>query len=71
MDLLKWLKQAELDWQTTGESAFVFEAKYLDRSFRLRLNDFPDEPLCTVVADGEEIDLHKFPLRWTLPRHRA
>jgi hypothetical protein len=69
--LLDRLREARVDWQTTSESPYVFQTIYHEKVVRLRLNDFPDEPLCTVIIDGAEIDLHEFSKAWTLPRHRG
>lgn len=70
-DLLDQLQQARIDWQKTSESPYVFQAVFQGKAVRLRLNDFPEEPLCTVIIDGAETDLHEFSKSWTLPRHRG
>jgi hypothetical protein len=69
--VLEKLQHTKVDWQTTKESLYIFQATYEGMTVRLRLNDFPDEPLCTVIVDGQETDLHEFPKIWTLPRHRG
>jgi hypothetical protein len=69
--ILKQLLQAKIDWQTTNESAYIFQTLFDRMDIRLRLNDFPDQPLCTIIIDGQAIDLHEFPKSWTLPRHRG
>ena len=70
-DLLEQMQQAKIDWQKTTESPYVFEASFNGTVVRLRLNDFPDEPLCTVIIGDREMDIHEFPKSWTLPRHRG
>ncbi len=70
-DLLTQLQTTSLAWRRTSESAFLFEATALGKHLRLRLNDFPEEPICTLIVDGQETDLQIFPERWTLPRHRG
>jgi len=70
-DLLDYLTQSRIDWQTTSESPYIFEAVFQGTMVRLRLNDFPEEPLCTVVIDGAGTDLDDLPKTWTLPRHRG
>jgi hypothetical protein len=69
--VLEQLQNAKMDWQTTSESPYIFQAVFEGKTIRLRLNDFPDEPLCTVFIEGTETDLHEFPTFWTLPRHRG
>jgi hypothetical protein len=68
---LEKLQQGKVDWQATNESPYTFEGVFQGEVVRLRLNDFPEEPLCTVIAGGTETDLHEFPKSWTLPRHRG
>ena len=64
------LRRAKVDWQKTPESPYLFEAVWNGREIRLRLNDFPDEPICTLLVGAQETQLDEFPKGWTLPRHR-
>ena len=52
------------------ESPYLFHSSFHDKIVKLRLNDFPEEPLCTVIIDGIETDLDDFPKNSTMPRHR-
>lgn len=61
---------SRVDWEPSSESPYIFQATCGGQAVRLRLNDFPDEPLCTLIVEGTETDLHEFPPLWTLPRHR-
>ena len=70
LDLIEQLQQARVDWQPTKNSPYTFEALFCGKQVLLRLNDFPEEPLCTVIFDNHEQDLDDFPKSWTLPRHR-
>ena len=39
-----------------------------DQEWRIRLNDFPDEPLYTLIVDGREIiHFNDWPQEWTKP----
>jgi len=69
-NLITQLLKTKMDWQTTKESPFIFNALFQDKTVQLRLNDFPEEPLATLIVDGAETPLHEFPDCWTLPRHR-
>jgi len=69
-NLLEQLLRAKVDWQKTTESPYIFFASVNGKAVRLRLNDFPEEPLCTVIIDDKETDIHEFPKFWTVPRHR-
>jgi hypothetical protein len=37
----------------------------------LKMNDFPDEPLYTLVWRGERIDFDDAPSSWVLPRDQV
>ena len=67
---IEQMQAARLDWEQTPQSAYLFSSVFKSRLVYLRLNDFPDEPLCTVVLEDQEIDLEDFPKNWTLPKHR-
>jgi hypothetical protein len=70
-NFLEQLQQARVDWQTMKESPYSFQAVFQGTVVRLRLNDFPEELLCTVIFDCTETDPHEFSKLWTLPRHRG
>lgn len=42
-------------WRTTGDTDYPFTADYEGERCVLRLNDFPDEHLYTLIVDNEEI----------------
>ncbi|HMY56525.1 MAG TPA: hypothetical protein PK671_26385 [Candidatus Obscuribacter sp.] len=67
---IEQMQAARLDWEPTPECAFLFRSLFRNKQVQLRLNDFPDEPLCTVIVGGVETDLEDFPKTWTLPKHR-
>ena len=69
-DEFEQLLRSRLDWQEVPASPYLFESVFQNQYVRLRLNDFPDAPLCTLFVDGEEQHLEEFPSTWTLPRHR-
>ena len=69
-DVTTELLKAKIDWQKVSDSPPVFETQFQNKSIRLRLNDFPEEVLCTLFVDDDEVDLDDFPSNWTLPRHR-
>lgn len=69
--LINDLLNRKIDWQKTKESPYLFTANVEGQVFMLRLNDFPEEPLCTLIwSDGEQ-DLDDLGRKWTLPRHRS
>jgi hypothetical protein len=70
-EALRRLQHTPVDWATTSTFPYLFEALVDGRVVRVRLNDFPAEPLCTVIVDGVETDLDDWPEFWRLPRHRG
>lgn len=55
-------------WAHTGDGLVPYTTTNDDRIFRIRINDFPEEPLYTLMFDGEEItDLEDWPEQWTRP----
>jgi len=61
----------KIDWAESLESPYVFQAVVDGWVIKLRLNDFPEEPLCTLMVSDMQLDLDDFPAFWSLPRHRA
>jgi hypothetical protein len=64
------LRSAKVDWEPAKDGESVFVAAFDGKLVYLRLNEFPAEPLCTLIVDGLEADLEDFPASWTLPGHR-
>jgi hypothetical protein len=59
----------EIDWHTSsGKDGVVFVAEREASVWMIRINDFPEEPLYTLLIDGEEI-LHfdDWPNFWIQP----
>ena len=67
---LEQLQRATIDWKQSPEP-YVFEAELNGEKVLLRLNDFPDEPLCRVIINGSETNLEDMATGWTLPEHRG
>lgn len=44
-----------IDWKRTADPRFPFAAKFEGEKCVIRLNDFPDEHLYTLIVDGEEV----------------
>jgi hypothetical protein len=59
----------KIDWEST-ESPQVLRAVVRGKELRLRFNDFPEEPLCTLIWEGGEQDLNDRGPNWTLPEER-
>jgi len=52
-------------WGKTDDVDYPYEAKAYNHKWRLRLNDFPDEPLFTIFIDEMDIgDFDDWPRNW-------
>jgi hypothetical protein len=57
-----------ITWKHTGDGELPYRAQVEGRALAIRINDFPAEPLYTLIIDGEEIaDLDDWPTRWVRP----
>ena len=59
-----------VDWRTgSGKDGVAFLAEREASVWTIRINDFPEEPLYTLLVDGEEI-LHfdDWPHFWIRPK---
>lgn len=55
-------------WKHTGDAEFPYTADVQNRRYTIRLNDFPAEPLYTLIAEGNELqDLEDWPGAWEMP----
>ena len=57
-----------ITWEHTGDGEFPYRAEIKGRTFTIRVNDFPDEPLYSLLVDGQKIeDLEDWPAAWVRP----
>jgi hypothetical protein len=59
-----------VEWAHVFENAehLIYEAGVVGSSWIIRLNDFPDEPLYTLLINGEEIiHFNEWPVNWKKP----
>lgn len=55
-------------WTHTGDAELPFAAEVDGRRLIVRINDFPAEPLYTLMADDEELmHLEDWPKSWVMP----
>ncbi|MEU9175675.1 hypothetical protein AB0C90_02200 [Streptomyces sp. NPDC048550] len=58
---------AQVTWHDTDTRVFRWAARTEGRWWVLRLNDFPEHPLCTLFIDGQVIgDVDDVPDTWQL-----
>jgi hypothetical protein len=60
-----------IDWVQTGVEKWILHTELDGRRINLRLNDYPEENLCTVFLEDQKYELDDLPKCWTLPAHRA
>lgn len=67
------LLQTRITWHATGDTEFPLQASLLGKQLKIRLNDFPAEPLYTLFVDGAALDnLEDWPRLWERPTlHRT
>lgn len=46
--------KAAIVWESTSDAEFPYRAQYNGTQLVLRVNDFPAEPLFTLLVDGKE-----------------
>lgn len=59
---------APIKWALGDDPEYPYKANYEGHKLLLRLNDFPEEELYALIADGEEItNFDDWPNSWTRP----
>lgn len=59
---------APIEWSLGEDPEYPYEAGYEGHKLFVRLNDFPEEELYALIADGEEItNFDDWPNSWTRP----
>ena len=57
-----------IHWEHTGDGEYPYRAQIKGKTFIIRVNDFPEEPIYTLLAEGKEIeDLEDWPPAWVRP----
>jgi len=59
------LENKTLSWSSTEDAEFIHSMELNGKTFYIRLNDFPDEQMYTLIYDGIEL-LHfdDWPENW-------
>lgn len=68
---IKNIFNQNINWQKGSESDYIFTAIIDGKLWKLRLNDFPEEPLCTLIWEYGTQDLKEIGEHWTLQVHRG
>ncbi len=64
------LKVRSIDWISSALDPYIFETIIDGEKVMLRLNDFPEENIATLIFQDSQIEIEEFPSNWTLPKHR-
>lgn len=55
-------------WRATPSAEHPYEAEVDGRRWTIRVNDFPAEPMYSLLVDGEVVeDLEEWPAAWVRP----
>ncbi len=58
----------KVTWDHTGDDKVPYRTKLDGKTHEIRVNDFPAEPLYTLIVDGKEIEnLDDWPSAWVRP----
>jgi hypothetical protein len=62
------LLETSISWTDTGEMEIPWRALTGGHKLAVRLNDFPDEALYSLLVDGSAVaDFDEWPADWTRP----
>ncbi|MEU7874056.1 hypothetical protein [Dactylosporangium sp. NPDC049140] len=68
MTELTALTERPIAWEHSGDGEFPYHAEVDGRTLTVRVNDFPAEPVYTLIVDGAELaDLDDWPRSWRRP----
>ena len=60
------IKNKSIEWKKVNDSSKYFSTFYKDRTVLIRINNFPDEPICTFINGSEIIDIEDVPNSWQI-----
>ena len=61
-------RASRIEWENAETDALLYRAKVEDTTITIRMNDFPAEPLYSVLVDGQEVEhLDDWPAAWVRP----
>ena len=56
--------KSNIVWKRHPNNLKYFFAEFCNRIILLRINNFPDEPLLTIIDGFEVLDVEERPLSW-------
>lgn len=61
----------KIEWRETGDPTHPYAAEIDGEKYLIRLNDFPDEHLYTLLVDGNDVaDFDDWSACWKRPTQR-
>ncbi len=58
-----------IQWESSGDGEFPYAAAVDGQRWLIRVNDFPAEPLYTLMIDGQPVfNLEDWPSVWRRPK---
>ena len=61
-------RERSVAWRRTASAEQPYEAEVDGQRWTVRVNDFPAEPLYTLLIDGARVeDLDAWPIAWERP----
>ncbi len=58
--------EEKIKWEKTDDAEYPYETEHKGELLKLRINDFPEEPLYTLFVNGEEVcDFDDWSENWT------
>lgn len=70
MEVIKTALDANLIWHDHPTNIKYFYTTFENELLLLRLNNFPDEPLLTVIYKIDIMDVEDVPKKWKMPFHK-
>ena len=60
-----------IKWDRSGDSLCPYLAHLNGKIYKIRLNDFPEEPMYSLLMDGEVVEsFDSWPKVWHKPAHQ-
>lgn len=64
-NVLDKLMRAAVDWEQTDDVDYPYRTTVDEIRWRIRLNDFPDEPLFSLIKEDQHVaDFDDWPSHW-------
>jgi hypothetical protein len=67
METPEHLLTVSIYWQRHEHNQRYFYAYRNGQLILLRINDFPDEPYCTIIMGLAIMDMEDIPVHWVIP----